>query len=126
MIKYVKIDHPKYKYALSKKYTMDVGIKGYNHVDKYLWILDNGCLFLGSGYAWDGCSGPTIDDETNMRAGLVHDALYQLIREGVIPIELRKKADKLFYQLLREDGMSWIRAKLYYRAVRLFGDKHCK
>ena len=78
-------------------------------------------LIISKGYRYDGPSGPTIDCKKSLRAALAHDALYQLIREDVIPKKSRVLVDKLFYQILREDGFSKFRAKYYYYAVRLFG-----
>ena len=43
-----------------------------------------------------GASGPTLDtDDTMELDSLVHDALYQLMREGCLPQSARKAADKL-------------------------------
>ena len=78
-------------------------------------------LSIKAGYAWDGASGPTVDTEATMRPALVHDALYQLIRLGVLPPGSRKEADKLFRRLLKEDGMTFFRRWYFYRAVRWFG-----
>jgi hypothetical protein len=39
-----------------------------------------------------------------------------------LSISYRKEVDELFYQVLREDGMNFLVAKGYYRAVRIFGD----
>ena len=79
----------------------------------------NVCLRIKAGYAWDGPSGPTIDTKTFMRGSLVHDALYQLMRERVLNKNLnRKVADKILYALCRQDGMSWFRAKYVYWGVR--------
>ena len=72
-------------------------------------------------YAWDGASGPTVDTKATMYPALVHDALYQLIRLGILPPESRKEADKLFLRLLKADGMTFFRRWYFYRAVRWFG-----
>ena len=125
-INYKEIDSEKYKYELTSKFMKYVKIHDYSFLNKYIWITPEGGLMLGSGYQWDGCSGPTIDDKTNMQAGLVHDALYQLIRERGIPLSKRKEVDLIFYRLLIEDGMNPIRAKIYYLSVRLFGKRYCK
>lgn len=82
---------------------------------------DGPWLRIRSGYAWDGPSGPTVDTSNFMRGSLVHDALYQLIREGQLPEDTRHAADQLLRRMCREDGMSAIRAWWVYRAVRLFG-----
>ncbi len=85
-----------------------------------------GRMMVLKGYCWDGASGPTIDTKSTMRASLVHDCCYQLIREKWLPSAVWKdnkaKADTLFYHLLLEDGMPKWRAKYYYQAVKWFGN----
>ena len=73
------------------------------------------------GFQWDGASGPAIDTPSFMRASLVHDALYKLAREGMLPDGWRLPADKVLVAILRKDGMSWIRRKWVCGAVRGFG-----
>ena len=69
-----------------------------------------------------GPSGPVIDTEENMRASLVHDALYQLMRHEELSSRVyRKAADKLFKAMCKEDGVSNLRASAYYKALRKFG-----
>ncbi len=80
-----------------------------------------------SGFTWDGPSGfITIPTENSMRASLVHDALYTLIKEKVYPASFRKTADKILRRILRRDGMSWFRSEAWYVAVRLFGWRHVR
>jgi len=81
-------------------------------------------LRISEGYAWDGASGPAIDTKTNMTGSLVHDVIYQVIREkkGVKNSKkLRKVADKLLREICLANGMCWIRAQYFYLAVRIFG-----
>ena len=79
-------------------------------------------LTIFSGYAWDGPSGPTIDTKNFMRGSLVHDALYQLMREGYLnPDFARKWADDILRDICLEDGMSRLRAWWVYKGVRIFG-----
>ena len=79
------------------------------------------------GYAWDGPSGPTIDTKNFMRGSLVHDGLYQLMREGLLAHEeYRKSADDLLRDICVEDGMSKFRAWYVHRAVRISGGKSTK
>lgn len=77
-------------------------------------------LCICDGYAWDGASGPTYDSLNSMRGGLVHDGLYQLMREGKISRKYRKDADEELYIICREDGMNYFRAQSWYWAVRGF------
>jgi hypothetical protein len=83
-------------------------------------------LMIFWGYAWDGCSGPVPTTKRSARASCVHDVLYQCMREGLLGQCERAIADKIFYRLLVEDGMSRAIAWGYYMAVRIFGAGCCK
>ena len=90
------------------------------YIGPYL-VVTGTALRIKSGYAWDGASGPTVDTQATMFPALVHDALYQLIRLGILPQGSRKEADKLFRRLLKAGGMTFFRRWYFYRAVRWFG-----
>ena len=84
-------------------------------------LTPNGCkLTVNARYAWDGPSGPTFDTKTFMRGSLFHDALCQLIGEGLLDKKYRKYADQLLRQICLEDGMSKFRAWYVYMAVRAY------
>ena len=113
-----------YKYSLLNTYTHVTGLR----IEKPLstkmgWVKLNrdGVLTLKKGYAWDGPSGPTIDTKDFMRGSLVHDGLYQLMREKLLPKRDRKKADEILWMICLEDGMPKARANYVYHAVRTFG-----
>lgn len=120
-IKFKKVNAGKYKYELTAKYAVKIPIKKACRVDGYIYLTSFGLIQIMKGYQWDGCSGPTWDDKTNMRAGLVHDALYQLMAEGKLDKKYRETADKIFHDMLIEDGMNPFRAQYYYYGVRGFG-----
>jgi len=44
----------------------------------------DGGLLIKAGYSWDGPSGSAIDTKNFMQGSLVHDALYQLLRENIL------------------------------------------
>lgn len=77
-------------------------------------------------YAWDGASFilfTLFGTPTRwLVPSLVHDALYQLMQDGLLPLRYRKDADLLFYQLLRTRGAWWISATVAYYAVHWFGN----
>lgn len=112
-----------YKYQLASAYQVDVGIVPKEEIETEFVELDGeGLLTIKKAYAWDGPSGPVIDTPLNMRASVVHDALYQLMRlEELKSRKWRKTADKLFRDICKEDGVPSITANTYYRALRKFG-----
>ncbi len=117
----------RYKYALVKDYSTHLDIKPQAHIDtRFIGLTMGGDLIIKEGYAWDGPSGPTIDTKTFMRASLVHDALYQLMREEHLQLDHRKYADELLREMCLQDGMCGFRTWLVYKAVHLFGGKHAK
>jgi len=112
-----------YKYQLKEPYVVDVGIQPKEGIETdYLALTVDGILTVKKGYAWDGPSGPTLDTANFMRGSLVHDALYQLMREGHLDGGChREAADRLLQRLCREDGMSALRAWWVYLGVRFGG-----
>jgi hypothetical protein len=106
-----------FKYQLNETYVIKTGILGYDISSRYLRLVADGWLTIYSGYCWDGPSGPTIDTKNFMRGSLVHDALYQLIREGKLHECCRDIADDLLKTVCLQDGMSRIRAWYVYTSV---------
>jgi hypothetical protein len=112
-----------YKYQLHEPYTTRVSIfpPATTH-NEYVLLKPDGEMIFAKGYAWDGCSGPTWDDKTNMRAGLIHDGLYNLMRDRKLDCGWRETADDELRRICQEDGMSWVRAWYYHKAVRMAGE----
>lgn len=88
----------------------------------WLELTPDGWLQIRAGYAWDGASGPTWDSKSSMRGSLVHDALYQLIRLGLLSKEWREPADRVLRRLCEEDKMLAPRAWAWFHSVRIFAD----
>ena len=112
-----------YKYQLMRELTMVITIAPDTDIEtSYLKLTREGVLTVKVGYAWDGPSGPTIDTLTFMRASLVHDVLYQLMRLQHLDYRLyRKYADDLLREMCLADGMNPVRAWYVHRALRWFG-----
>lgn len=112
-----------YKYQLASDYVIQTRIKPKKAVDRpFLKMALDGTLTVAAGYAWDGPSGPVLDTDENLRASLVHDALYQLMRKRHLTIKHHKdKADKLFKKLCIEDGVPSATAKIYYMGLKVAG-----
>ena len=110
-----------YKYQLADDYSIKTGIKPPKNInDKGFIKLDkDGNLTVAKGYAWDGTSGPVEDTKENMRASLIHDALYQLMRHSYLEADdYKRKADKLFKKICIKDGVSKMMANIYYFALK--------
>ena len=124
-MKYRKIG--KYKYQLVESEATQLNADFIDTIAQNDFvILVCGCLMVKEGYAWDGASGPAIDTLTFLRGSLVHDALYQLMREGLLPKSYRRAADSLLKDICIEDGMSRFRACYVYRMVRWFAGSAIK
>ncbi len=109
-----------YKYQLTRDYEVKIPVHGHVVTAKYFSLDTDGTMKIKAGYAWDGPSGPTWDTKSFMRGSLVHDALYQMIRLGLLPREYREKADAILRDICIEDGMWKWRAAYVYWAVRRF------
>jgi len=108
-----------YKYQLAETYHIKIEIKPLEHIlTHFIDLTTDGTLIIRKGYAWDGCSGPTWDDKTNMRGGLIHDSLYQLLRQGYLDQSYRAVADKSLRDICLKDGMWKARVWYYYNAVK--------
>lgn len=92
---------------------------------EFIQLSEDCVLTIRHGYAWDGPSGPAIDTKNFMRGSLIHDALYQLIRDGWLTIEDKEAADRELELVCLEDGMSRLRAWWVYQSVALCGSKSC-
>ena len=112
-----------YKYQLASEYRIKIKIMPAEDIVTDFIDLDaTGELKVKNAYAWDGPSGPVIDTKENLRASLVHDALYQLMRlEKLNSRNHRKTADRIFRNICKRDGVSSFRANIYYKALRKFG-----
>ena len=106
-----------YKYQLAEDYQIMTAILDRDIGSEFLYLKPNGLLIIKSGYSWDGASGPAMDTKTIMRGSLVHDALYQLLRQGHLVPDWRAYADDLLKRICLEDGMCSLRAWYVHRGV---------
>lgn len=113
-----------YKYQILEEYSVEIPIKPDSDiVTDYVTLSTAGIIIIKKGYAWDGPSGPTKDTPDFMRGSLVHDALYQLMRNGHLDKNTyRKFADSLLRDMCREDGMGRTWSRWVYISVRLWAD----
>ena len=72
-------------------------------------LTKDGILVIRASYAWDGPSGPTIDTKNFMLGSLIHDCLYELIRNEFLPHYFWKDSDRELDHVNELCGMSRIR-----------------
>ena len=126
-MKYIKYTKARFKYQLVENFSIQTDILGYEiSVPKFIKLDRLGTLYIYTGYAWDGASGIAIDTKNFMRGSLVHDALYQLMRWGLLPHKYKIVADKLLIKVCHEDGMSKIRCTWVYLGVKYGGGPSTK
>ncbi len=110
-----------YKYLLTATETVYLPeLLGQRATHPFILLNYDGELIVKKYYAWDGASGPAIDTKTFMRGSLIHDALYQLMREGLLDRSFRDAADHILRRICIKDGMWKIRANWVYWAVKNF------
>jgi hypothetical protein len=110
-----------YKYQLKQNYSHQTPFVGVYASTDFILLVPTGLLVIKRGYAWDGPSGPTIDTKDFMRGSLVHDALYQLMREGHLDTVHKDTADRILQEICIQDGMNRFIAVVVYQAVKKFG-----
>lgn len=96
-----------------------------NYYAMYTWeprMIDNtqsnARLHIPAGFGWDGVTW-FPDFKCLQRAGLVHDALYWLIRRGGLNEDAWKAADAQFKRIAIEDGTwPWV-ANLLVKVLKL-------
>ena len=113
-------DLPTWKYQLLRNWYVDTEMKGFDIENPMFRLSKTGRLSVYRGYAWDGPSGPTIDTKSFMRASVVHDVFYQLLREGKLPPEMRKLADRELVRYAKLDGMNPVRRFYAFWSLRFF------
>jgi len=121
-----------YLYQVNKLYKEKIDI--YPDEDVYLpflFLSKEGDLEIKVGYAHDGPSGPCKFIANHLpsalkklylkhilRGATKHDAGYQMIREGKLPMSARSKWDEMLRRDCLTDGTSKARAWWIYKAVQ--------
>jgi len=111
-----------FHYNRNRVITLKDGQPDFITCGPFLRLWPNGKMRIMEGYAWDGPSGPAFDTPNFMAPSMVHDALYQLMRNKVLPLDpYREIADNLMFKMCRDRGMCAPRAWWCRRGVQKFG-----
>lgn len=116
-----------YKYILAEQLIRQTNVKPENAIgiDRFIILRTDGVLILGKGYAWNGANC-VPDTKENMEASLVHDALYQLMQEGVLSLSWKEKCDEELRDIMIEKGSNKIIASIFFWGVTTFGSYFIK
>lgn len=115
-----------YKYVVSTDFEIQTDIRPDRQIQtSFIFLAMNGRMIIYKDYAWDGATSIT-DQPSVMRASLVHDALYQLMREEYLDHrQWKKPADLEFTRLCREDGLCALSAWKNFKGLEWFGTYSC-
>ena len=114
------------KYWLAEDYTNYVGIVPPVEIQtEYICLWLTGILTIRRGYPWDGPTG-AIDTDDFMRSSLEHDALYECMRKGWLPLSFRGQVDDRLQACCREDGMPDFRVAYVGLIVDAVGEQFAK
>jgi hypothetical protein len=78
-LEYETIKKGKYKYRVSKNYKFQLPFYFPECLTEFV-TLEKESIYIAEDYAWDGATC-AIDSPDFMRGSLIHDVMYQLIRE---------------------------------------------
>lgn len=108
-----------FKFYLAEDFSLRIdGLPDANVLPLYKMSMANGTLTISKGYMWD----KGFRDKRFVRATLVQEALYQLIRLGYLPYEWRSKSNAIYFGLLVEDGVPKPIAWMMKKWVDVFGN----
>ena len=119
------IELKRYKYELQEDLIVKINFHSYNFDHKFFKLTEDGILTIKKGYKWDGVSGPMVDSDNTMIGGCIHDALYQMIRLGLVPSIFKHKFDDIMKDIFDECGMNPFRSSYAKLGVELFGHSSC-
>ena len=91
-----------YKYVLAETYAVKINLFGYYAHTEFITLDGQGNLVIKQHYAWDGAT-MFPDLECVRRASLIHDALCQLIRLGLLPEHTLNNVHGVLKDIVQED-----------------------
>jgi hypothetical protein len=121
----MKYTKKKYKYQLTEVEVFQTSFRPRVAIyTRFASMTTGGLLTIRAGYAWDGVSGPIRDTDSNHHAGLCHDALYQLMRMGLLDREMWRQADVEFARICLQYGTSKAWVFIYMTGLKYAAGKY--
>lgn len=119
-----------YKYEVLNSPTYVTSVRGYEvrleQAGRTVALLgQDGFLIICSGYYYNGPNW--FPDIAAFQDGsLAHDALWEMISNGLLPPSTRSAADETMREINRDMGMNWLLVWITWAAVVLFGKPKLK
>lgn len=123
-----KFDYRKcrnYKFQLLADYVKLIDLYSHEIETPFICLSTDGLLTIQKGYAWNGANA-IPDTLHTIEPSLVHDALYQLLREGELHKDYREYADKLMRDMCYTLGAARWYAWVIYQGLRVGGGPFAK
>jgi len=120
-----------YKYQVAETFSVETKITPVEPIiTHFISLTLTGLLTVTKGYAWDGASGPAFDREIDLFffkikltdtqvPSCVHDALAQLMRQELLPLEWLPYVNQLLDTMLKERRMTWLRRQVWKHGLWL-------
>lgn len=110
---------------LKTKVVLQTSVFGYDITHEFIRLFPDGVMEINPKYMWDGASGPTWDTPNVKVPSAGHDALFQLMRLGLIPRHIYfVKSNEDICRWLIERKTFRLRALTWKVGLDLFGKKH--
>lgn len=108
-----------FKFYLAEDFSLRIDdLPDANVLGMYKLQMAHQTLTICKGYMWD----KGFRDKRFIRAQLVQEAMYQLIRLGYLPYEWRSKINTIYYGLMVEDGVPKPVAWMLKKWADVFGN----
>ena len=116
-MKYQKVQG--FRVAVTWEYQTQIAV---DRIIRTEWVdLVKGLLIMKQGFCFEP-SGPTIKTKSVMQGCCVHDAIYYLIRNGLLEPHWKEPGDDLMKEIHLQDEVNAFRAGYFHWSVINFGD----
>ena len=105
-----------------KAYLRDYMVVGGHAAKVECALLEDGNLIVYAGTEWDFGSGPAIDTPSVIIASLAHDMICHLTNKRLIPWSCRAQGDRMYREMLKQNGTCITRQWRHYIGVRLYSE----
>jgi hypothetical protein len=109
-----------FKFVVFDDFSRQTNIKGFNVTLGLTSLDENGLLSIRKNFAWDGSSAPILDFRSTLEGSCDHDALCDMVNQGLLPSYLQPIIDQVYYDVCREKGFPEILARIRLIVIRWY------